>query len=122
MRGPRQERNDKEDKCRRDRCSPQHDFSSSACPPIVLPISEPSVLLLRTTGPSYGKYGAPHSLLGCRKVAQRPVDLFDFEDGDTPMEVLTSFNGVYAAYYLGWAYTSCSFYISAGAEDCGRSA
>ncbi|HEY4897804.1 MAG TPA: DNA polymerase IV [Solirubrobacteraceae bacterium] len=80
-----------------------------------------SVLLLRTTGPSDGKYGAPHSLLGCRKVAQRPVDLFDFEDGDTPMEVLTSFNGLYAAYYLGWAYTSCSFYISAGAEDCGTS-
>jgi hypothetical protein len=79
------------------------------------------VLLLRTTGPDDGKYGAPHSLLGCRKVAQRPVDLFDFEDGDTPMEVRTSFAGPYAAFYLGWAYSTCSFYISAGAEDCGTS-
>lgn len=77
-----------------------------------------SVLLLRTTGPSDGKYGAPHSLLGCRKVAQLPVDLFDFEDGDTPMEVRTSFDGPYAAFYLGWAYSTCTFYISAGAEDC----
>jgi hypothetical protein len=77
-----------------------------------------SVLLLRTTGPDDGKYGAPHSLLGCRTVAQRPVDLFDFEDGDTPTEVRTSFDGPYAAFYLGWAYSTCSFYMSAGAEDC----
>lgn len=80
-----------------------------------------SVLLLRTTGPDDGKYGAPHSLLGCRKVAQRPVELFNFEDGDTPMEVRTSFDGPYAAFYLGWAYSTCSFYMSAGAEDCGTS-
>ena len=79
------------------------------------------MLLLRTTGPDDGKYGAPHSLLGCRKVAQRPVELFNFEDGDTPMEVRTSFDGPYAAFYLGWAYSTCSFYMSAGAEDCGTS-
>jgi hypothetical protein len=76
-----------------------------------------SVLLLRTTGPDDGKYGAPQSLLGCRKVAQRPVELFDFEDGDTPMEVRTSFDGPYAAFYLGWEYSTCSFYTSAGAEE-----
>jgi hypothetical protein len=79
------------------------------------------VLFLRTTGPDDGKYGAPHSLLGCRRVSQRPVDLFDFEDGDTPTEVLTSFGGRYAAFFLGWAYTTCSFYESAGAENCGTS-
>jgi hypothetical protein len=87
----------------------------------ILARSGASVLFLRTTGPDDGKYGAPHSLLGCRKVAQRPVDLFDFEDGDRPTEVLTGFDGPYAAFYLGWAYTTCSFYESAGAENCGTS-
>jgi len=81
----------------------------------------PSVLFLRRTGPDDGKYGAPHSLLGCRSAYQRPVDLFDFEDGDLPMQVLTRFNGPYAAFFLGWASTTCSFYESAGAEHCGQS-
>lgn len=47
--------------------------------------------------------------------------LFDFEDGDTPETVLTAFNGTYAAFFIGWQSTTCSFYESAGAIDCSES-
>jgi hypothetical protein len=81
----------------------------------------PSVLFLRQTGLDDGKYGAPHSLLGCRSARQAPVQIYEFEDGDRPSEVASSFAGPYAAFFLGWASTVCSFYESAGAEHCGRS-
>lgn len=87
----------------------------------ILGRSGSSVLFRQITGPDDGKYGAPHSLFGCRNARQTPLDLFDFEDGDIPSVVLTSFNGSYAAYFLGWEAATCVFYESAGAEHCGQS-
>lgn len=80
-----------------------------------------SLLFIHRTGPTDYKYGAPHALYGCRSAHQAPTLLFDFEDGDMPDIVLTAFNGPYAAFYLGWQSTSCSFYESAGAIDCSQS-
>jgi|GEM_PF-3000806 len=79
-----------------------------------------SLLFVRQTGPSDGKYGAPHSLYGCRSSRQRPVDLFDFEDGDLPSTVVVAFDGPYAAFYLGWEAATCVDYETAGAENCGQ--
>lgn len=79
------------------------------------------MLFRQITGLDDGKYGAPHSLFGCLNARQVPIDLFNFEDGDIPSVALTSFNGSYAAYFLGWEATTCVFYESAGAEHCGES-
>jgi len=79
-----------------------------------------SLLFVHRTGPSDGKYGAPHSLYGCRGSHQRPVDLFDFEDGDLPSTVVAVFDGAYAAFYLGWEALTCVDYENAGAENCGQ--
>lgn len=79
-----------------------------------------SVLFLRQTGPDDGKYGAPHTLYGCRGARQAPAVLFDFEDGDVPSIVVTVFNGPYAAFFLGWQASTCAFYESAGAENCSQ--
>jgi hypothetical protein len=80
-----------------------------------------SLLFIHRTGLGDGKYGAPHALYGCRTAHQAPTRLFDFEDGDTPETVLTAFNGIYAAFFIGWQATTCSFYESAGAIDCSQS-
>jgi hypothetical protein len=80
-----------------------------------------SLLFIHRTGPSDYKYGAPHALYGCRSARQKPTLLFDFEDGDMPDVVLTAFNGPYAAFFLGWQSSTCSFYESAGAIDCSQS-
>lgn len=80
-----------------------------------------SLLFIHRTGPTDFKYGAPHALYGCRSAHQAPTLLFDFEDGDMPDVVLVAFNGPYAAFYLGWQSSSCSFYESAGAIDCSQS-
>ena len=80
-----------------------------------------SVLFLRQIGPDDGKYGAPHTLYGCRGTRQAPAVLFDFEDGDVPSIVITAFNGPYAAFFLGWQASTCAFYESAGAINCSQS-
>ncbi|HEY8304952.1 MAG TPA: hypothetical protein VIG42_10255 [Solirubrobacteraceae bacterium] len=80
-----------------------------------------SLLFIHRTGPSDYKYGAPHALYGCRSAHQAPTLLFDFEDGDRPEIVIAAFNGSYAAFFLGWQSSTCSFYESAGAIDCSQS-
>lgn len=87
----------------------------------VLRRSGAAVLFLRQTGLDDGKYGAPHSLYGCAGSRQAPVDLFDFEDGDTPSVTVTAFAGSYAAFFLGWEAATCVFYENAGgSENCGQ--
>jgi len=86
----------------------------------VLGRSGPHVLFVRQTGPTDFKYGAPHALYGCISRYRAPVQLYEFEDGDLPSEVITTFAGPYAAFYLGWRSTVCADYESAGATGCGR--
>lgn len=99
--------------------SPRH-----RCAPVkweVIARHDASLLFIHRTGLDDGKYGAPHALYGCRTPHQAPARLFDFEDGDTPETVLTAFNGRYAAFFIGWQATTCSFYESAGAINCSQS-
>jgi len=78
-----------------------------------------AVLFVRQTGPSDGKYGAPHSLYACAGPQRPPVDLFDFEDGDTPGSVLAAFNGSYVAFFIDWEAATCVFYRDvSGAQSC----